>query len=111
MRGKKQVILIDPHNNHQLYEGHIQEATMSYNFSSNSFERQHLMDETVYVWTPFDISNPDYSVSHSFHFDNSFMRYFNFNNVWNAYKLSWLHSISGLGYNQNWKDSYNDTWT
>lgn len=63
MRGKKQVILIDPHSNHQLYEGHIQEATMSYNFSSHSFERKHLLDETVYVWTPFDISNPDYSVS------------------------------------------------
>lgn len=81
MRGKKQVILIDPHSNHQLYEGHIQEATMSYNFSSHSFERQHLLDETVYVWTPFDISNPDYSVSLSLHIDNSFMRYFNFKNV------------------------------
>lgn len=92
MRGKKQVILIDPHSNHQLYEGHIQEATMSYNFSSHSFERKHLLDETVYVWTPFDISNPDYSVSLSLHIDNSFMRYFNFKNEWNAYKLSWLLS-------------------
>lgn len=60
--GKKQVTLIDPHNNHQLYEGHIPEALMSYNFSSNSFQRQELLDSTVYVWTPFDILKPDYKV-------------------------------------------------
>lgn len=60
--GKKQVTLIDPHNNHQLYEGHIPEALMSYNFSSNSFLRQELLDSTVYVWTPFDILKPDYKV-------------------------------------------------
>ncbi|XP_061176606.1 uncharacterized protein LOC133185401 [Saccostrea echinata] len=59
--GKKQVILFDPHNNHQMYEGHIPEAILSYSQTSNTFYRRNLLESTSMVMSPVDIQNPDYS--------------------------------------------------
>lgn len=59
--GKKQVMLFDPHNNHQMYEGHIPEANLSYNQTSNTFHRHHLLESTSMVMSPVDILKPDYS--------------------------------------------------
>lgn len=56
-------MLFDPHNNHQLYEGHIPEATLSYNQTSNTFHRRHLLESTSMVMSPVDILKPDYSVN------------------------------------------------
>lgn len=61
--GKKQVMLFDPHNNHQMYEGHIPEAALSYNQTSNTFHRRHLLESTSMVMSPVDILKPDYSVN------------------------------------------------
>lgn len=54
-------MLFDPHNNHQMYEGHIPEANLSYNQTSNTFHRHHLLESTSMVMSPVDILKPDYS--------------------------------------------------
>ncbi|XP_062579998.1 bifunctional peptidase and (3S)-lysyl hydroxylase Jmjd7-like [Saccostrea cucullata] len=59
--GRKEVILFDPHNNHQLYEGHLQAARLSYNFTTKSFQRQYLEDTTIQVFSPIDIKKPNYT--------------------------------------------------
>ena len=55
--------MFDPHNNQQMYEGHIPEATLFYNHTANTFHRRHLLESTSMVMSPVDILKPDYSVN------------------------------------------------
>ena len=59
LSGKKQLTLFEPHNNYNLYEGHIQEAILSYNLQSNKFMQDKVLDSTSMVMSPVDIANPD----------------------------------------------------
>ena len=61
--GRKQVILFEPHTNHKMYEGHIQQATLSYNQHTGEFSRRNLEDSTSMVMSPVDLLKPDFKVS------------------------------------------------
>ena len=64
--GKKQVTLFDPKNNHQLYEGHIMEAKLAFNWTTRAFSRRHIRDFSNVVMSPVNIVRPDYTVSHRY---------------------------------------------
>ena len=55
--------MFDPHNNQQMYEGHIPEATLFYNHPAKTFHLRHLLESTSMVMSPVDILKPDYSVN------------------------------------------------
>ncbi|ELU16439.1 hypothetical protein CAPTEDRAFT_227819 [Capitella teleta] len=59
LRGQKQVILFDPHDNTRMYEGHIPQAMLSYDASQKRFFRKTLKDSTSMVMSPIDLLNPD----------------------------------------------------
>lgn len=61
--GKKEVIMFDPNNNHQLYEGRLQEATLTLNWTTKSFHRRHVHYITNSVMSPVNMVKPDFSVS------------------------------------------------
>ncbi|PIK52306.1 putative jmjC domain-containing protein E-like [Apostichopus japonicus] len=60
IRGKKQLIIFEPHNNTQLYEAHIPEALLGFNKQSKTFRRKTRLDSTSMVMAPVDILNPDF---------------------------------------------------
>lgn len=62
IRGKKQLIIFEPHNNTQLYEAHIPEALLGFNKQSKTFRRKTRLDSTSMVMAPVDILNPDFEV-------------------------------------------------
>lgn len=62
LRGQKQVILFDPHDNTRMYEGHIPQAMLSYDASQKRFFRKTLKDSTSMVMSPIDLLNPDLQV-------------------------------------------------
>lgn len=55
--------MFDPNNNHQLYEGHLQEATLNLNWTTKSFHRRHVNNVTNAVMSPVNMVKPDFSVS------------------------------------------------
>lgn len=55
--------MFDPNNNHQLYEGHLQEATLTLNWTTKSFHRRHVNNVTNAVMSPVNMVKPDFSVS------------------------------------------------
>ena len=61
LKGKKEIILFEPHNNSNLYEAHIQEAVLSYEEKSSIFRNHRLLDSTSMVMSPLNILKPDYS--------------------------------------------------
>ena len=63
LRGKKQVLLFEPHNNDRLYEAHIPQATLKFNSKLKQFKRKGLEDSTSMVMSPVDLQNPDFKVS------------------------------------------------
>ena len=62
LRGQKQVIMFEPHNNKRMYEGHIPQATLGYNTILKKFRRKNLEDTTSMVMSPVDILQPDFQV-------------------------------------------------
>ncbi|KRZ14177.1 JmjC domain-containing protein 7 [Trichinella pseudospiralis] len=58
IRGKKQLILFDPHQSSSLYEGHILEAMFSYR--NGTFYRDRLLKSTSMTMSPVDITLPDF---------------------------------------------------
>ncbi|KAH9495848.1 hypothetical protein Btru_015241 [Bulinus truncatus] len=58
--GEKELLLYEPHNNTRLYEAHIQEAKLSYDPFSHTFNRDTLLESTSMVMSPVDLSNPDF---------------------------------------------------
>jgi len=62
VKGAKELILFDPRNNHQLYEGHIPEAKFKVTKKDQTYElvRNGLLDSTSMVMSPVDILNPDF---------------------------------------------------
>ena len=60
LRGAKEAILFEPHNNDNLYEAHIQEAKLGYDEETNSFRHHKLVDSTSMVMSPINILKPDY---------------------------------------------------
>ena len=63
LRGQKQVFLFEPFHNENMYEAHIQQATLSYNSTGHRFRRYQLEESTSMVMSPIDILNPDFEVS------------------------------------------------
>jgi len=57
--GKKQFVLFDPLDNQDLYEGHIREAFLDYNSTTQKLSRDHLGDSTSMVMSPVDIARPN----------------------------------------------------
>ena len=51
--------MFDPHQNENLYEGHIPEAMLSVNLASGKFSRKRLLESTSMVMSPVDIALPD----------------------------------------------------
>ena len=66
LSGTKRVILFEPHNNEQLYEAHIPQATLSYRYNavndSHMFRRKTLEESTSMVMSPVDMLHPDLKV-------------------------------------------------
>ncbi|XP_071809450.1 uncharacterized protein [Asterias amurensis] len=60
IRGRKQLILFEPHDNTKMYEGHIPEAMLGYDRHSGKFRRKKLLESTAMVMAPADILNPDF---------------------------------------------------
>jgi len=58
--GKKQLLIYEPHDNANLYEAHIQEASLSYSPTTKRFRRKKLLESTSMVMSPVDILKPDY---------------------------------------------------
>lgn len=58
--GTKELLLFEPHDNHQLYESHIPEAEYSVNKTTLKFQRRRLMESTSMVMSPVDIRQPDF---------------------------------------------------
>ncbi|KRZ13003.1 JmjC domain-containing protein 7, partial [Trichinella zimbabwensis] len=58
IRGKKQLILFDPHQSSRLYEGHILEAMFTYR--NGTFYRDRLLKSTSMTMSPVDITLPDF---------------------------------------------------
>ncbi|KRZ96707.1 JmjC domain-containing protein 7, partial [Trichinella sp. T8] len=58
IRGKKQLILFDPHQSYRLYEGHILEAMFTYR--NGTFHRDRLLKSTSMTMSPVDITLPDF---------------------------------------------------
>lgn len=59
LSGEKKLILFDPHQNENLYEGHIPEAMLSFDSSSGTFHRELLLESTSMVMSPVDLVKPD----------------------------------------------------
>jgi len=59
IRGEKKLTLFEPHNNYNLYESHIQEALLSFDFDTKRFRNAKLLDSTSMVMSPVDINTPD----------------------------------------------------
>ena len=55
--GSKEFVIFHPHQNENLYEGHIREAEFSYSFETHSFSRDTLPDSTALVMSPVHINN------------------------------------------------------
>lgn len=53
--------MFDPNNNHQLYEGRLQEATLTLNWTTKSFHRRHVHYITNSVMSPVNMVKPDFS--------------------------------------------------
>lgn len=51
--------LFEPHHNEHLYEAHIPEAILSFDFTRKKFFRKRLLESTSMVMSPVDITNPD----------------------------------------------------
>ena len=62
LRGRKEVILFEPHDNTRLYEAHIPEAMLYYNSSTRIFHRKELVNTTSMVMSPVDLHKPDFEV-------------------------------------------------
>ena len=62
IRGRKELILFEPHDNTKLYEAHIPEALLGFNAETGEFRRKTLMDSTSMVMAPVDIQDPDFEV-------------------------------------------------
>ena len=62
IRGKKELVLFEPHDNTKLYEAHIPEALLGFNSETKEFRRKILMDSTSMVMAPLDIQDPDFQV-------------------------------------------------
>ena len=62
LRGQKTVILFEPYQNEQFYEGHIAQATLSYNKTGHRFRRYKLEESTSMVMSPVDMLNPNFEV-------------------------------------------------
>ncbi|EDV23297.1 uncharacterized protein TRIADDRAFT_58435 [Trichoplax adhaerens] len=59
LSGKKRLTLFDPHDNTRLYEGHIPEAMLEYDWDKKKFYRQNLLESTSMVMSPVDILKPN----------------------------------------------------
>lgn len=59
LRGRKKLILYAPHQNENLYEGHIQEGVLSYDRKSQKFRYAKLLDSTSMVMSPIYIVQPN----------------------------------------------------
>eukprot|EP01060_Flectonema_neradi_P015863 TRINITY_DN22500_c0_g1_i1.p1 TRINITY_DN22500_c0_g1~~TRINITY_DN22500_c0_g1_i1.p1 ORF type:complete len:484 (+),score=52.69 TRINITY_DN22500_c0_g1_i1:40-1491(+) len=55
--GSKEFVIFHPHQNENLYEGHMREAELSYSFETDSFSRDVLPDSTALVMSPVHIGN------------------------------------------------------
>ncbi len=64
--------LFEPYNNTRFYEGHIQEAILSYRRKNHEFRRKSLKDSTSMVMAPVDIQDPDFDASIFMKFKNVF---------------------------------------
>ena len=62
LKGRKQVIMFEPHDNRRLYEAHIPQAHLKYDRRSQAFRRWGLDDSTSMVMSPVDLQNPDFEV-------------------------------------------------
>ena len=62
LRGRKEVILFEPHDNTKLYEAHIPEAMLYYNITTKTFHRRQLVDTTSMVMSPVDLHKPNLKV-------------------------------------------------
>lgn len=62
LKGTKQVLMFEPHDNAKLYEAHIPQATLSYNKHTKAFRRAKLEDSTSMVMSPVDILKPEFEV-------------------------------------------------
>lgn len=51
--GKKRLDLFPPHNNEELYEGHIREGQLSFSLETGQFSRTNLLDSTSMVLQHF----------------------------------------------------------
>ncbi|XP_072034515.1 uncharacterized protein [Amphiura filiformis] len=60
IRGRKELILFEPHDNTKLYEAHIPEALLGFSTKTREFRRKTLMDSTSMVMAPVDIQDPDF---------------------------------------------------
>ena len=59
--GEKQLIIFDPAQSSELYEGHIPEAQFDFDFETSKFSKKSLLESTSMVMSPVNIRNPDYS--------------------------------------------------
>jgi len=59
--GKKIFYLFHPHNNENLYEGHIREGELIYDIKTKKFIRSKLLDSTSMVMSPVNILKPNYT--------------------------------------------------
>lgn len=63
VKGVKEVILFDPRQNQNLYEGHLPEARFTVERTANNgftLNRSGLLESTSMVMSPVDILNPDF---------------------------------------------------
>jgi len=58
--GAKEFIIYPPHENENLYEGHLAEAQLSFDLETLEFSRDNLLESTSMVMSPVDIVRPDY---------------------------------------------------
>ena len=58
--GDKSLTLFEPHQNENLYEGHIPEALLGYDKANRKIYRKKLLESTSMVMSPVDITDPDY---------------------------------------------------
>ncbi|XP_071481200.1 uncharacterized protein [Diadema antillarum] len=66
LRGRKELILFEPHNNTRLYEAHVPEALLGFDPVSRTFRRKKLMDSTSMVMSPVDVLKPNYQMFPAF---------------------------------------------
>ena len=60
VRGKKEVMLFEPYENSNLYEGHIPEAMLEFDPVEETFIKRSLPESTSMVMSPVDPVNPDF---------------------------------------------------